>query len=71
MNYQLFGTPDKRATYICVMHKARALANAYFWNKGFRVTNQAKRQKIYIPEPWALDIISRDEWDMLKELEAK
>jgi hypothetical protein len=32
-NYQVFGTPDSRATYICIMHKARALANIYYWNK--------------------------------------
>lgn len=32
-NYDEFGTPDKRATYICPMHKARVLANYYFWNK--------------------------------------
>ena len=31
-NYQVFGTPDARATYICDMHKARALGNIYFWN---------------------------------------
>ncbi|MFR7743876.1 MAG: hypothetical protein ACLU3I_11740 [Acutalibacteraceae bacterium] len=32
-NYQCTGTPDKRVTYICPMHKARVLANAYYWNK--------------------------------------
>lgn len=69
-NYQEFGTPDKRATYICPMHKARALANAYFWNMGFRVSNQAKRFKIYIPEEWALEIIDEDEWKLLKLLES-
>lgn len=29
-NYQVFGTPDKRATFICEMHKAESLANVYF-----------------------------------------
>ena len=32
-NYDEFGTADKRATYICKMHKARVLANYYYWNK--------------------------------------
>lgn len=32
-NYDEFGTPNKRATYICDMHYARVCATAYFWNK--------------------------------------
>lgn len=70
LNYQLFGTPNKRATYICIMHKARALANAYYWNKGFRATGRPKRQKLYIPEEWALEIIAPEEWVYLKKLES-
>ena len=38
-NYEEFGTPNKRATYICVMHKARALANIYYWNKIYKKYN--------------------------------
>jgi len=68
-NYQVFGTPDKRATYICPMHKARALANAYYWNVGFRITNKNKRFKIFVPKEWALEIIDEDEWNLLKLLE--
>jgi radical SAM peptide maturase (CXXX-repeat target family) len=67
-NYQVFGTPDARATYICIMHKARALGNAYFWNKYYRQHNMNKRMKIYVPDEWALDIINEDELNMLKEL---
>lgn len=36
-NYAEFGTPNKRATYICKMHKARVLANYYYWNKLFKL----------------------------------
>ena len=68
-NYQIFGTPDKRATYICIMHKARALGNAYYWNKKFHKMNSNKRMKIWIPKDWALEIISEEEWNYLKELE--
>ena len=68
-NYQVFGTPDARATYICIMHKARALGNAYFWNKYYRKNGINKRMKIYVPDEWALDIISESELKMLKELE--
>lgn len=69
-NYQLHGTPDKRATFICIMHKARALANAYFWNMYYRLKEPNKRFKIYIPDEWALEIIDQEELDMLKWLES-
>ena len=65
-NYQIFGTPDARATYICIMHKARALANAYFWNKYYRKNKINKRMKLYIPKEWALEIITEKEWNLLK-----
>ena len=32
-NYQTFGTVNKRATFICCMHKARSLANVYYWRR--------------------------------------
>lgn len=68
-NYQVFGTADKRATFICVMHKARALANAYYWNRLYRARGQEKRFPIHIPREWALEIITEDEWNHLKRLE--
>ena len=69
-NYQVFGTADKRATFICIMHKARALANAYYWNKGFRQVAPFFRQKLWIRDDWALEIVDKDELDMLKKLES-
>lgn len=70
-NYQENGTPDSRCTYICDMHKARSLANVYLWNKWYRKTGQNKRFKMYCPEEWALKIISKEEYDKLKELEGE
>lgn len=67
-NYQLFGTPDKRCTRICPMHKARALFNVYFWNKYYQKNNIDKVFKMYIPDEWALEIIDEKELSMLKEL---
>ena len=67
-NYQVFGTPDKRATFICDMHKARALANVYFWNSYYRKKGIDKHMDNHVPEDWALEIISRKEWDMLNTL---
>lgn len=68
-NYQMNGTPDSRCTYICEMHKARALANVYLWNKHYRKINSSKRFKNYCPDEWALNIISEEELKYLKELE--
>ena len=68
-DYQVNGTPDSKATYICVMHKARALGNLYFWNKYYRKNNMNKRMKNYVPDEGALEIISESELNMLKELE--
>lgn len=39
LNYEEFGTVNKRTTYICIMHKARALANVYYWNKLYKKLN--------------------------------
>lgn len=35
-NYDVFGTPNKRATNICECHKERVKANSYFWNKLYK-----------------------------------
>lgn len=67
-NYQVNGTPDSRCTFICDMHKARCLANSYFWNKWYRKTNSKERFKIYCPKEWALEIIPEDEFQMLLDL---
>jgi len=70
-NYQLFGTPDKRCTRICPMHKARALFNYYFWNKYYIKYGISKTMKVNIPEEWALEIISKKEFEEIKDLELK
>ena len=63
------GTADSRCTFICDMHKARALANVYFWNTWYHKQNSEKRFKNHVPDEWALTIIDQDELNMLKELE--
>lgn len=67
-NYQIFGTPDKRATYICEMHKARALANVYYWNTLYRKKGLPDRMTMHCPKEWALQIISEEEYTMLCDL---
>lgn len=71
-NYECFGTPQSRVTNICIMHKARVLANAYYWNKIFRIEapEERRRFKIHLPVADALKIIDLDEWTFLKMLES-
>lgn len=67
-NYDHFGTPNKRATYICVMHQARILACRYYFQKLYKMLNINKEFQLKIPKEWALEIISEDEYNMLINL---
>ncbi|GMQ64327.1 radical SAM peptide maturase, CXXX-repeat target family [Vallitalea maricola] len=67
-NYDKFGTANKRATYICIMHKARVLANVYYWNKLYRNEGLEERFPVNVPKEWALEIISEEEYNMLLNL---
>lgn len=59
-NYEIFGTPDKRATFICVMHKARVMATHYYFRK------KGVERTLNIPEEWAVPIIGKEEYERLK-----
>lgn len=67
-NYQEFGTADRRATYICEMHKARSLANVYFWNKWYGKTGTPGKFKMHCPKEWALPIIGEGEYEFLLKI---
>lgn len=67
-NYQENGTPDKRVTYSCDMHKARSLANVYFWNKYYIKNNMKDVFEMHCPEEWALEIIDNNEYNILQKL---
>lgn len=67
-NYEVFGTINKRATFICPMHKARALANVYYWNKYYQLKGINKVKKNYCPKEWALQIIDENEYEILNSL---
>ena len=70
-NYEEFGTVNKRATYICCMHKAEALANVYYWNTLYQYLGIDKTFEMHIPKEWALEIIDEEEYNMLYELSHK
>lgn len=67
-NYEEFGTPNKRATYICYMHQAESLANVYYWNKLYQHLNINKKFIMHIPKEWALNIINEEEYNYLLHL---
>lgn len=68
-NYEVFGTPNKRATFICPMHQARVLATSYLWNNWYKHIGSDKRYSLDIPKEWALKIIDEAEFNFLKELD--
>lgn len=51
-NYDKFGDPNKRATYICDMHHARVLANVYYWNKLYKSLGIEKTFANNVPLDW-------------------
>lgn len=59
-NYEVFGTPDKRATFICDMHKARVMAAHYYFRK------KGIERELNIPEEWAIPIVGKEEYERLK-----
>lgn len=69
-NYEETGTPNKRVTYICPMHKARVLANVYYWNKLFRNHGLPDRYPMHVPHDWAVEIVGEAEFQALNALAA-
>lgn len=67
-NYQRFGTVDKRTTTTCNLHKAEALAAAYYWNKIYRYKEMSKRFTITYDFEFVSDLIDLDEYNKLLEL---
>lgn len=51
-NYDKFGTPNKRATYICDMHHARVLANVHYWNRLYKKLGIDKTFINNVPPDW-------------------
>lgn len=67
-NYEIYGTPNKRATFICPTHIARVCANSYFHNAAYKRGLCNEPYEFSVPKDWAVPIIGEAEWEMLKEL---
>jgi hypothetical protein len=64
----VFGTVDKRATFVCEMHKARSLATVYFHNIYHKKMNDGQVKDLWIPKQWAIPIIGEEEYNNLVQL---
>ena len=67
-NYQVFGTVDQRATFVCEMHKARSLATVYFYNFYHKKMNDGQVKDLWVPKQWAIPIIGEEEYNSLAQL---
>lgn len=67
-NYQKTGSVNKRVTEICIMHKARSLANVYYWNKFYEKHNVPNVYENYLPKEDAISIIGEEEYNKLMKL---
>lgn len=67
-NYDRFGDANHKATFICDMHRARVLANVYFWNKLYEKLGIDKVFPLNLDKETALRIISEEEFSFLQEL---
>lgn len=57
----------KKSMNICNMHKARHLANVYYWNKYYKLNDIDKRIDVAIPKSEALKFIDEAEYTKLSK----
>lgn len=67
-NYQETGSYNKRSTNICWMHRARVLANVYYWNNYYIKNHIDKNFILYLDRNIATFIINNEEYDKLLSL---
>ncbi|WP_308898977.1 radical SAM peptide maturase, CXXX-repeat target family [Candidatus Desulfosporosinus nitrosoreducens] len=51
-NYDKFGDPNHKATFICDMHHARVLANVYYWNELYKNLGIDRAFVNNVPKDW-------------------
>ena len=67
-NYEKLGSFNKRVTEICLAHKARALANVYYWNKFYEKHNIPNVYENFLPHDEAVKIIGNENVEVLTRL---
>ena len=70
LSHTVFGTPDKKTTFICIQMIAEHLANVYYWNmlSLSHPEYEIKYRIIKVPDEWALKVIDKYELSKLKRL---
>ena len=71
LGHTVFGTPNKRTTFVCIQMIAEHLANVYYWNRNLlkHPEYDLPVRKNVVPDEWALLIINEEELNNLKLLE--
>ena len=69
LNYQTYGTADKRGKAICMMHKSRSLSCVYYWNSYIKEhPGSFEPQDLFVYPEDAIKIVGKEEYEKLKEL---
>ncbi|MGN0706563.1 MAG: radical SAM protein [Faecalibacterium sp.] len=68
-NYECTGTPDHRITHICLAHKARSLACAYYYNRRYLKIGDVEPIKVFLPKDEAEHLIGPESAEEVYQLE--
>ena len=69
LNYELYGTANRRFTGICWAHKARVLASAYYHNRRYIEIGDCLPIKAELPKDDALEILPAADYEEFLEIE--
>ncbi len=69
LNYEMYGTANRRFTGICWAHKARVLASAYYYNRRYLEIGDCLPIKANLPAEDALKILTEGEYKEFIALE--
>ena len=67
-NYECYGTANKRATFICCMHKARALASVFYNNLQYKFGNGEKAYDLRLLPRECIELIGKRNYSELVQL---
>ena len=68
-NYDVFGTVNKRATFICGVHKVRCAASYYYYTKLYKKLNiEDDSIKLYLTEEQCKKFMTNEQYEELINL---